>query len=289
MRTSIFDRQLTRGEAPAAGSAAHRRTARRARRRSASTPSASPRAECAARPARRSCGTRCRTAGTATWTGWPRRQARRGRADGALARGAARSIMLGMNYGPDRKPAGSCSTSASVGNISVYARNRDYHDLIKGKLKDLAGLLSPAHRRRGQGLRRHRAADGKAAGRGGRPRLAGQAHRAGLAASSAPGCSSAPSSPRAELPADAPHPESCGTCRRCLDICPTNAFPAPFQLDARRCLAYLNIEHKTRSRANSASPMGNRIFGCDDCLAVCPWNKFASATREAKLAGPRRS
>src|SRR5262249_27269046 len=88
----------------------------------------------------------------------------------------------------------------------------------------------------------------------------------------------------AELPADAPHEESCGTCTRCLDICPTHAFPAPFQLDARRCLAYLNIEHKGPIPLEFRAAMGNRIYGCDDCLAVCPWNKFAAATREAKLA-----
>jgi epoxyqueuosine reductase len=85
------------------------------------------------------------------------------------------------------------------------------------------------------------------------------------------------------LPADAAHPESCGTCTRCLDVCPTNAFPAPFQLDASRCLSYLTIEHKGPIPREFRGPMGNRIYGCDDCLAVCPWNKFASQSREAKL------
>jgi epoxyqueuosine reductase len=87
----------------------------------------------------------------------------------------------------------------------------------------------------------------------------------------------------AELPLDEPHEESCGTCRKCLDICPTSAFPAPFQLDARRCLSYLNIEHAGPIPLEFRKPMGNRIYGCDDCLAVCPWNKFASVSREAKL------
>jgi epoxyqueuosine reductase len=87
----------------------------------------------------------------------------------------------------------------------------------------------------------------------------------------------------AELPADAPHEENCGTCQKCLNICPTNAFPAPFQLDARRCLAYLNIEHKGPIPLEFRVPMGNRIYGCDDCLAVCPWNKFASVSKEARL------
>jgi epoxyqueuosine reductase len=82
---------------------------------------------------------------------------------------------------------------------------------------------------------------------------------------------------------DTPHEESCGTCRACLDICPTNAFPAPLQLDARRCLSYLNIEHEGPIPLEFRVPMGNRIYGCDDCLAVCPWNKFASVSHEAKL------
>jgi epoxyqueuosine reductase len=86
-----------------------------------------------------------------------------------------------------------------------------------------------------------------------------------------------------ELPADTPQPESCGSCTRCLDVCPTQAFPAPFQLDARRCLAYLTVEHKGPIPREFRVAMGNRVYGCDDCLAVCPWNKFASATHEAKL------
>jgi len=87
----------------------------------------------------------------------------------------------------------------------------------------------------------------------------------------------------AELPGDKPHAQSCGSCTRCLDICPTNAFPAPFQLDSRRCLAYLSVEHKGQIPLEFRAPMGNRIYGCDDCLAVCPWNKFASISREARL------
>ena len=148
---------------------------------------------------------------------------------------------------------------------------------MKPRLKALARWLRAALGADRQGLRRHRAGHGEAAGRSGGARLAGQAHQ--------------PRQPRSigswlflgaifttlDLPPDAPEGDHCGTCRRCLAVCPTDAFPAPYRLDARRCISYLTIEHQGPIPEELARPMGNRIYGCDDCLAVCPWNKFARA------------
>ena len=91
-----------------------------------------------------------------------------------------------------------------------------------------------------------------------------------------------------EIPADTAHVDRCGGCRRCLDVCPTDAFPGPYQLDARRCISYLTIEHKGHIARKFRAAMGNRIYGCDDCLAVCPWNKFAKQTEELAFA-PREA
>ena len=191
-------------------------------------------------------------------------------------------IMVGMNYGPDHNPLEDLGNPA-IGNVSVYARGRDYHELIKGKIKDLAGILS-----RRTGARVKVFVDtapvmekplAEAAGLGWQGK-----HTVLVSREFGSWLFLGAIFTTAELPADEPHAESCGKCRKCLDICPTNAFPAPFQLDARRCLAYLNNEHKGPIPHEFRVPMGNRVFGCDDCLAVCPWNKFASVAREAKLA-----
>jgi epoxyqueuosine reductase len=190
-------------------------------------------------------------------------------------------VMLGINYGPDRDPL-EILAQTDRGAISVYARNRDYHDIIKGRLKELAGLLS---RRTGAQVKVFvdtapvmEKPLAEAAGLGWQGKhtvLVSREYGSWLFLGAI--------FTDAELPADAPHEESCGSCTRCLDICPTKAFPAPFQLDARRCLAYLNIEHKGPIPREFRKAMGNRIYGCDDCLAVCPWNKFASTAKEAKL------
>jgi len=190
-------------------------------------------------------------------------------------------IMLGVNYGPEANPMAMLA-KRSAGNISVYARNRDYHDIIKGRLKEIANLLEAR-----SGAKVKVFVDtapvmekplAEAAGLGWQGK-----HTVLVSREFGSWLFLGAVLTDAELPADAPHGESCGSCTRCLDICPTNAFPAPFQLDARKCLAYLNIEHKGPIPREYRVAMGNRIYGCDDCLAVCPWNKFASATREAKL------
>ena len=212
---------------------------------------------------------------------WMADTAERRSAPEALWAGARSIVMLGVNYGPESDPLATLA-QRDRGTISVYARNRDYHDIIKGRLKELAGLLS---RRTGAEVKvfvdtapvmEKPLAEAAGLGWQGKntilvSRQFGSWLFLGAIFTSA------------ELPADTPHEESCGSCRKCLDVCPTNAFPAPFRLDARRCLSYLNIEHKGPIPHEFREAMGNRIYGCDDCLAVCPWNKFAAATREMKL------
>ena len=190
-------------------------------------------------------------------------------------------ILLGVNYGPEIDPM-DLLAEKGVGNISAYARNRDYHDIIKGRLKELAGLLA-----------RRASVDVKvfvdtaplmekplaeAAGLGWQGK-----HSVLVSRTFGSWLFLGAILTDLDLPADKAHAESCGSCTKCLDVCPTNAFPAPFRLDARKCLAYYSVEHKGPIPREFRRPMGNRIYGCDDCLAVCPWNKFASVSREAKL------
>ena len=191
-------------------------------------------------------------------------------------------LMLALSYTPDTDPRLEAHPPGT-GRISVYARGRDYHDILKGKLKQLAGVLVAA----GGGdvkvfvdtapvMEKPLAA---AAGLGWQGRHTNLVSRRlgnwtflGAIFSTL------------ELPADPPERDHCGSCRACLDACPTDAFPAPYRLDARRCVSYLTIEHKGPIPADLRPGIGDRIYGCDDCLAACPWNKFAQAGREAKLA-----
>jgi epoxyqueuosine reductase len=191
-------------------------------------------------------------------------------------------VLLGLNYGPENDPLATLRQRDRA-TISVYARGRDYHGVLKGKLKEVAGVL--VARAGGDAKVFVDTAPvmekplAQAAGLGWQGKhtvLVSRTHGnwlfLGAIFTTVP------------LPADPAETDRCGSCRRCLDVCPTAAFPAPYQLDARRCISYLTIEHKGPIPTALRPLMGNRIFGCDDCLAVCPWNKFAAASREAKLS-----
>ena len=194
---------------------------------------------------------------------------------------ARTAIVLAQNYGQDLDPFERLRDKGS-GVISFYALNRDYHTLVKGKLKRIAQWLK--HRTKAEvkvfidtaPLMEKPLAQKAGLGWQGKhtnlvSRDIGSWFFIGTIFT------------EAEIEPDAAEEDHCGTCRACLDVCPTGAFPAPYQLDARRCISYLTIEHDGHIDAEFRPAMGNRIYGCDDCLAACPWNKFAQAAREAKL------
>ena len=191
-------------------------------------------------------------------------------------------VMLGVNYGPARDPL-AILKAPERGAISVYAQGNDYHDVIKARLKTLARWL--------------------VANAGGDVKVfvdTAAVMEKPLAGSAGLGWQGKHTNlvsrnfgswlflgaifTTLDLPVDAPEADHCGQCRACLDVCPTAAFPAPYRLDARRCISYLTIEHKGPIPRELRPLMGNRIYGCDDCLAVCPWNKFAQLGRDARLA-----
>jgi epoxyqueuosine reductase len=191
-------------------------------------------------------------------------------------------IMLGVNYGPDENPL-AILEKRTRGAISVYAQGDDYHDLIKKRLKALARWLVAA-----SGCEVKVFVDtaavmekplAQAAGlgwQGKHTNLVSRQFGSWLFLGAI--------FTDSDLPRDAAEADHCGSCRACLDICPTSAFPAPYKLDARRCISYLTIESRGPIPHEFRKAIGNRIYGCDDCLAVCPWNKFAQAGHEAKLA-----
>ena len=194
---------------------------------------------------------------------------------------ARSAVMLALNYGPARDPL-EILERRDRGAISVYAQGRDYHDLLKGRLKILASQFA----RRWQAevkvfvdtaplMEKPLAALAGLGWQGKHTNLVSRTHGSWLFLGAI--------LTSAELAPDAPSKDHCGACRACLDVCPTQAFPAPYQLDANRCLSYLTIEHEGPIPEQFRAAMGNRIFGCDDCLAVCPWNKFASRARETAL------
>jgi len=199
----------------------------------------------------------------------------------------ARSVvMLALNYGPAVDPLAALERK-DRGAISVYARNRDYHEVVKGKLKTLAAWLVAAARPDAAEvtvfvdtapvMEKPLAATAGLGWQGKHTNLVSREFGSWLFLGAI--------FTNLDLPPDGAEPDHCGVCRACLDACPTAAFPAPYKLDARRCISYLTIEHKGTIARALRPLIGNRIYGCDDCLAVCPWNKFARVGKEAKLAG----
>jgi epoxyqueuosine reductase len=191
-------------------------------------------------------------------------------------------VVLAMNYGPDHDPRGVLA-KRDRGAISVYAQNRDYHEVMKGRLKEIAGKLVA---RAGGDVKvfvdtapvmEKPLAEAAGLGwQGKHTNLVSREHGSWLFLGTI--------FTTAELAPDRAEIDHCGSCRACLDACPTDAFPAPYRLDARRCISYLTIENKGPIPHEFREKIGNRIYGCDDCLAACPWNKFARAASEAKLA-----
>jgi epoxyqueuosine reductase len=191
-------------------------------------------------------------------------------------------IMLGMNYGPDENPLDGLKDRQS-GLISVYARADDYHEVIKARLKAIARWLveetgcelkvfvdtAPL-------MEKPLAAAAGLGWQGKHTNLVSREFGSWLFLGAI--------MTTLAIPTDAPEVDHCGSCRACLDICPTAAFPGPYKLDARRCISYLTIENKGPIPREFRKAIGNRIYGCDDCLAACPWNKFAREGREMKLA-----
>jgi epoxyqueuosine reductase len=191
-------------------------------------------------------------------------------------------IMTGISYGPKEDPLAAVERRSHAA-VSVYAQGQDYHDVIKDKLKAVARDFAALT---GEGVKVFvdtapvmEKPLAQAAGIGWQGKHTNLVSRE-LGSWLFLGAIFT----TAVLKPDAGEKDHCGSCRRCLDICPTKAFPAPHRIDARRCISYLTIEHKSQIPYELRRPMGNRIYGCDDCLAVCPWNKFAQSAREMRFA-----
>lgn len=195
---------------------------------------------------------------------------------------ARSAVVLGLNYGPQSDPLDGLALR-DRGLLSVYARGDDYHEVLKGRLKQLGGWMAA---RLGGDLKvfvdtaplmeKPLAQQAGLGWQGKHTNLVSRDFGSWLFLGVI--------LTTVDLPPDPEEADHCGQCRACLDACPTAAFPAPYQLDARRCVSYLTIEHKGPVNPDLRPGLGNRIYGCDDCLAVCPWNKFARAGREQRLA-----
>jgi epoxyqueuosine reductase len=209
---------------------------------------------------------------------WLAREPERRRHPNGLWHEARSVIVLGMNYGPETDPLEALAHKDRAA-VASYALGKDYHDIIKKRLKELGRWLGQA-----SGLPLKVFVDtapvmekplAQSAGLGWQGK-----HTNLVSRDFGSWLFLGEIFTAIELPPDAPEIDHCGSCSACQDICPTAAFPAPYRLDARRCISYLTIEHKGPIPVEFRVPMGNRVYGCDDCLAVCPWNKFASQTAE---------
>jgi epoxyqueuosine reductase len=223
--------------------------------------------------------------------GWMAETAAR-RGDPKVLWSEARSVVvLGANYGPPGDPLANLARRDRA-SISVYAQGRDYHDLVKKRLKALARWMHESFSQdvkvfvdTAPVMEKPMAQQAGIGWQGKHTNLVSRGFGSWLFLGEV--------FTSLELDPDAPETDHCGACHRCLDVCPTDAFPAPYRLDARRCISYLTIEHKGHIPREFRAAIGNRIYGCDDCLAVCPWNKFARRTHDpellprAELAAPR--
>ncbi|MBT0670031.1 tRNA epoxyqueuosine(34) reductase QueG [Novosphingobium profundi] len=223
--------------------------------------------------------------------GWMAERAHHRRSPQGLWSDAERVIALGMSYAPAHDPLALANAGENA-RISVYAQGADYHDTVKKALKHLARWLVAEAPRRGLGEAGVKVFTdtapvmekplGAAAGlgwQGKHTNLVSREHGSWLFLGEI--YTTLP------LPLSTPARDRCGSCSACQDACPTRAFPAPYTLDARRCISYLTIEHKGPIPEEFREGLGNRIYGCDDCLAVCPWNKFADAAHTMKAFLPR--
>ncbi|MCH2547292.1 MAG: tRNA epoxyqueuosine(34) reductase QueG [Alphaproteobacteria bacterium] len=209
---------------------------------------------------------------------WMQEHAARRRDPSQLWEAAKTAIILGHNYAPDYNPLDKLAEKNS-GLISCYALNKDYHDVMKKRLKQLASTIATHY---GEEVKifvdtaplmeKPLAAQTQLGWQGKHTCVVSREYGSWLFLGEI--------LTTLEIPAETPHKDLCGNCSRCINICPTNAFDSPHRIDARKCISYLTIEHKGHIAPEFRKAMGNRIYGCDDCLAVCPWNKFAQASQE---------
>ena len=215
--------------------------------------------------------------------GWMKETAERRADPHVLWPGVRTAVVVALNYGPADDPLANLARP-DRGNVSVYARGRDYHDVMKKRLRVLARWINETFAAEvklfvdtAPVMEKPLAAATGLGWQGKHTNLVSRSFGSWLFLGEV--------LTSLDLAPDAAEDDHCGECRRCLDVCPTNAFPAPYRIDARRCISYLTIEHKGHIPRELRQAIGNRIYGCDDCLAVCPWNKFATPTATSEFHG----